>query len=240
MNYRLIHIAAAVSVSIWVTCPAVAQEKAFFRCAGNARTRIASWEAAEIVVLTSATAVTSFRIESSTNVNGVWMTNRSYAVLQASGKKKTVYIPAVSNIGDAAYSYSTSVLNKAEGQILIGLNNYILAPYLSRNMMPSDDPNINRGLKANINLNEVHSNAIPSSATLSQVWVYNGDEVWNSPLGEQSMWNVGTLRAIARNGPEWWPNIWETELYVDLVVEIVISDVRYLIKSTHVLVEFTQ
>jgi len=196
---------------------------AFYRIVASNGSGIVSYDNSGLLSLTNIEASTSFRIQWATNASGAWASNEVYTIIANTGHLKKAYLP-MGNISSGLY-YAVCILTQSQGRIWIDQNLCKVTAYLWRNFFPGT---LSTGVYAIISLVDVHSNALPTSLGLAQVWLLDSNDTWNTGLGEQTHPNPFTLEGKVRDGVSW-----ESGIFVDVILEVTNTHERYLLQSTN-------
>jgi hypothetical protein len=126
---------------------------------------------------------------------------------------------------NSLYANSDDTLN-------IGMNKFILETYIYRNLMPGGPIPTKRPLVALVFLFDIDSLAIPSNINITRLYVIKDQLIWISKPVDSNQPNVPDFKLdkVSNDGPEW-----ETEIYVDIVVEVVDNSLndKYLLIARH-------
>lgn len=119
-------------------------------------------------------------------------------------------------------------LLKSPQIIEIGRQEFVLSAFLWRDFMPVSPPD-GKEMTAIVKVIVADSSKFPTSIKAGRMWVINDNLVWSTTFSETQFGGDYELVKVARGGPKWGP-----EIDVDIVVELIVSDKRFYLKTDNV------
>ena len=120
--------------------------------------------------------------------------------------------------------------------LLVNERTYIIECDLWRDFMPISPPD-GKHMNAHIKVIEIDSLEMPANFSAIYLWVFNDDAIWGSSFTNEKV-SYGApyeLIRMARCGPKW-----ETDIYVDVVVKLLIGNEDYYLKEEDVYILRTE
>jgi len=127
-----------------------------------------------------------------------------------------------------------TVIRNAPDSVVVSGTAYKLTTYLYRDFMPMMNP-VNNGLIASAYLETTKHTPIDNSLVLNKIYIIKRNTIWESPFSSFISSDVNyKTGAVMRDGP-----VWDTGIYVDVVVSFILKGNEYFIKAPNQLINRT-
>lgn len=212
-----------------VSSPASVQ--GFYRIAAQAASWIASLDRRGLLICTSAVPNTTLAIEAAPQLSGPWMADVSYTVVANANDQLVALVPLGPPWSPPPACCRNEIVERIRPTILIGAGTCRVDAYVWRDLMPGPGPST--GVLASVLISASGGQPAPEGATITGIWLINGSAVWEAPPPfEPSPIAPGALSTTVRNGP-----LWPAGTTVDVVVQISLGKVSYLLRAANETIE---
>lgn len=207
---------------------ASAQTTLFYRVASTGETAIVFLDRSGLLTCTSSVPDMPCVLECARSPEGPWTAGFSHTIVTARTQEMTALVPLrPSTPPPTRPCCSSNLVGRVKDSILLGGILCRVEAFVWRDLMPGPGPA--SGILANVRVIATGGQAIPSSATITEVWIINGTQVWDVPYPPPAWTSPpSVIETTLRNGPLWSPGT-----RVDVLMQVTAGSVNYLLRAAN-------
>ena len=208
------------------------QSAVFYRVTSTNETAIVSFDRNQLLTCSNSVANAPCVFEMASTVEGPWTSHFCYTVVRAADQEMVALMASGLAVLPTKGCWDAGPVGQVRDSILVGGTMCRMQAAVWRDLMPGPTPP--RGVNCTVRVTGTAGPPIPPSAVITWVWVFTGSQLWEVPFPRPTgLPAANVIDTTVSGGPTW-----SSGTRVDVLVQVTLDNVNYLLRVNHVPVEY--